>query len=397
MAIRVLYSFPHKIGAHRICRTAWHQVAGVAAAGAEVLVFPGVVHRPLPPDVRAVPTLARGRFRVPYRAIGHMHAFDYHDRIVARRLLKLGDRIDVVHTWPLGALQTLRVARELGIPTVLERPNTHTRFGYRVVREESERLGITLPPDHEYASKAHVLEKEEVEYRLADRLLCPSAFVEQTFLDEGYPPEQLARHRYGFDETEFVPQARTPGPGLDMLFVGVCAVLKGLHFALEAWLRSPAHRTGTFRIAGEFLPSYRAHLEPLLQHPSVQVLGYRNDIPELMQTSDIFVLPSITEGFPLSVAEARGSGCVPLVSEAAAAACTHDEDSLVHAVGDVDALTRHITSLHEDRALLQRLRTTSLRTIDQMTWAAAGERLLEVYEDVVAESRSERRVTVVGR
>ena len=35
--IRVLYSFPHKIGAGRICYTAWQQVAGLAAAGADVL------------------------------------------------------------------------------------------------------------------------------------------------------------------------------------------------------------------------------------------------------------------------------------------------------------------------------------------------------------------------
>jgi len=31
--IRVLYSFPHKLGADRICYTAWQQVNGLAAAG----------------------------------------------------------------------------------------------------------------------------------------------------------------------------------------------------------------------------------------------------------------------------------------------------------------------------------------------------------------------------
>ena len=45
--IRVLYSFPHKLGAGRICDTAWKQVDGLAAAGAEVLVFPGALHRPV--------------------------------------------------------------------------------------------------------------------------------------------------------------------------------------------------------------------------------------------------------------------------------------------------------------------------------------------------------------
>jgi len=33
--IRVLYSFPNKLGGARICYTAWQQVNGLAAAGAE--------------------------------------------------------------------------------------------------------------------------------------------------------------------------------------------------------------------------------------------------------------------------------------------------------------------------------------------------------------------------
>ena len=38
--------------------------------------------------------------------------------------------------------------------------------------------------------------------------------------------------------------ARERGPGLTVLFVGVCALRKGVHFALEAWLRSPASASG---------------------------------------------------------------------------------------------------------------------------------------------------------
>jgi hypothetical protein len=39
--VRVLYSFPNKLGAARICYTAWQQVNGLAAAGADVTVFTG--------------------------------------------------------------------------------------------------------------------------------------------------------------------------------------------------------------------------------------------------------------------------------------------------------------------------------------------------------------------
>ena len=287
--MQILYSFPHKIGAGRICYTAWNQVDGLASAGAAVEVHAASFQKGFRAGVAIKPTLARGRLRIPYKLVGSNRAFAMHDRIVARRLEKLAGQIDIVHTWPMGALETLKTANRLGIPTVLERPNAHTRFAYEVVRQECERLGVALPPDHEHAFKQDVLAKEEEEYRLAYRLLCPSDFTAKTFLDQGFPASQLTRHIYGYDEKVYKPAegAREAKPGLTMLFVGVCAVRKGLHFALEAWLKSPASATGTFMIAGEFLPAYQEKLAPMLAHPSVRVLGHRNDIPALVRQSAI--------------------------------------------------------------------------------------------------------------
>src|ERR1700739_3091574 len=121
--MRVVYSFPHKLGAQRICYTAWQQVNGLAKAGADVLVFPGVLHRPLPSGIKVLPTLAWGKLRIPYKLLGTMNACALHDLIVARRIERLAGQIDIIHTWPLGAVFTLRTAARLGIPTVLERPN----------------------------------------------------------------------------------------------------------------------------------------------------------------------------------------------------------------------------------------------------------------------------------
>jgi len=386
----VLYSFPNRIGADRICYTAWKQVGGLAAAGAEVLVFPASVSRPLPASVKVRSTLARRRVRLPYRLLGVFRTVALHDWIVARRLEKLAGQIDIVHTWPLGALQTLKTAARLGIPTVLERCNAHTGYAMEVVQKECERLGVSLPPDQEHAFNARKLRKEETEYELADRLLCPSDFVKKTFLDRGFPEQKLARHQYGFDEKGFYPQLqpRNKEQGLTVIFVGLCAVRKGVHYALEAWLRSPASKSGRFLIAGEFLPEYRKKLAAMLSQPSVTVLGHRSDVPELMRKSDVLVLPSLEEGSALVTSEARGSGCVLLVSEAAGAICRDRENALVHRVGDVAALTQHFTLLHEDRNLLRRLRAASLTTVSELTWDTAGRVLLDVYRETIATRRA---------
>ena len=384
--VRVLYSFPHKLGADRICYTAWQQVNGLAAAGADVLVYAGALQREVPPQVKAHTTLARGKLRIPYKVLGTMRALALHDYIVSRKLEKLVGKIDVIHTWPDAALRTLKAAGKLGIPTVLERPNAHTRYAYESVQREAKRFGVVLPPTNEYAFKEDVLAREEEEYQLTDFLLCASDFTIKTFVERGIPRAKLLKHTYGFDDKTCYPdfsRVADTNAGLTMMFAGDAAVRKGVHFALEAWLKSPAHKTGTFLIAGNMLPAYAERMSAMLQHPSVKVLGHRKDVPELMRKSDLFVLSSVEEGFGLVCVEAIGSGCVPLVSEACTDVCQHMVNSLVHPIGDVDTLAKHITMLYEDRTLLARMRQECIRVAPTLTWTVAGERLLGTYEEAI--------------
>ena len=73
---------------------------------------------------------------------------------------------------------------------MLERPNAHTGFAMEVVQKECDRLGVTLPADHEHAYNSVKLRKEEEEYALADQLLCPSDFVMKNLPRSGLFAEQ---------------------------------------------------------------------------------------------------------------------------------------------------------------------------------------------------------------
>ena len=382
--MKVLYSFPHKIGAARICYTAWQQVRGLAAAGAQVTVFPGAVSRELPAGVVVRPTLARGRIRIPYKLLGRMGASVLHDRIVARRLERMASEVDVVHCWPLGSLETLKTAKQLGIPSVLERPNAHTRFCYEIVEAECARIGIRTP-HHEYQRNEAVLLREETEFEAAFGLLCPSGFSANSFLARGFPQDRVLRHGYGFDENTYFPDPITgrTAKRFVALFVGVDAVRKGLHLAMQAWLASPASQDGQFLIAGDLDSEFKERFAAVLSHPSVVPLGHRSDVPELMRTADVMILPSLEEGFALVCAEAIGSGCVPLVSEACSEICQHLHNALVHSIGDIQSLTQHITLLYEDRSLLGKLRETCIQERMSYTWAAAGCKLLAAYETAI--------------
>ena len=292
---------------------------------------------------------------------------------------------DLVHCFALGSIETLRVAKELGLPSVLERCNAHTGFAYEVVAKECERIGIQMPGGHPHAFNAEYLRREEAEYDVADALFCPSEFVARTFADRGFPPAKLARFQYGFDDQACYPPTDRGGAksGLTVLFAAGCAPRKGLHYALDAWLKSSASRNGTFLVVGEFIPGYAEKLATQLAHPSVRRLGFRKDLAGIMRSSDVLVLPSIEEGSALVTYDARGCGCVLLVSDSTGAVCRHEHDALVHRTGDVDALADHFNRVHEDRSLLERLRAASLETAHELTWAAAGRQMLESYRKIV--------------
>ncbi len=381
--MRVLYSFPHKLGAGRICYTAWQQVRGLLSAGVDVLLYPGALARPVPDSVEVHPTLARGRLCLPYKLVGKLRALALHDRIVARRLEKLAGKVDVVHMWPCAALETIKVAKRLGIPTVLERPNAHTRFCYEVVAAENKRIGIHTP-HHEYQPDDVVLAREEAEFDACDFLLCASEFAAKSFRDRGFPAGKLLRHQYGFDESEYFPtsELREPRKRFTAIFVGVDAVRKGLHLAMEAWLSSPACKDGTFLIAGELNQEFKTRFATDLSHPSIVQLGHRHDVAQLMQGADVLLMPSIEEGFALVCAEAIGAGCVPLASTACTEMCRHMENALVHNVGDLATLRQQITGVYENPDLMTRLRAGALKSRSELTWAKAGHVLAGVYEQV---------------
>ena len=382
--MRVLYSFPHTLGTSGISTTAYHQVAELIRAGVEVDVVCTTLGRDLPGANRIVETLRLVGRRVPHRALGVERAYGYHDRRAARIVGESRGRIDLVHCWPAGCLRTIAACRRIGAPSFREAPSAHTQTAYEVAAREACAVDVPLPRDHHHHHDDRRLERELTEFAEVDFLLVPSAYAERTFLERGHSPAGLVRHRYGYDPASFPPPVRTAtddGGGLAAVFVGRGEPNKGLHHALRAWVDSGAAEHGSLVICGEILPAYRERLAPLLAHPSVRELGFHPDTGAVMREADVLLLPSLTEGSALVTYEAQASGCALLVSEAAGAECRHLGEGLVHAPGDVTALTEHLRLVDRDRTLLRRLQEDALANAKRLTWTAAAGELHVAYAE----------------
>jgi glycosyltransferase involved in cell wall biosynthesis len=379
--LRVLYSFPGQVGKPGIGTTAYHQIQGVIDQGVELILYCTSIARPVRGAKAVVETLAPARWRIPHRALGVERAYRYHDRRVARAIRRLRGDVDLVHCWPGAVLASARAARATGIGSVREVINTHTGWGFERVGRETAMLGMRAPPGHSHTFDARKLEREDAEFEAVDLLSAMSHFSKRTFVERGFAPERLAVHQNGFDRARFYPAAepRDPGRPLTAIFVGRAEPRKGLHHALGAWIDSGAADRGRFIVCGDFVSGYRAALGPLLSHPSVELLGYVEDVGALLREADLLVLASVEEGSALVTYEAQACGCVLLVSDATGARCEHGRTSLVHPAGDGRALARHMALVDRDRALLARLRAETIATIPDLTWERGAEELVDVY------------------
>ena len=66
---------------------------------------------------------------------------------------------------------------------------------------------------------------------------------------------------------------------------------------------------------GRLMDEIKEKVAKLGLQKDVLFLGFRNDIPELMQAMDIFVLPSLWEGLPFTLVEAQSAGLPCVISD----------------------------------------------------------------------------------
>jgi glycosyltransferase involved in cell wall biosynthesis len=280
-----------------------------------------------------------GRVRVPVSPGVRTRAFmTQFDAYAAQRLP------DAEHLIAFNgqALTQHRTARRAGYRSVaLVSANSHLR---RVIRQHA-RARELYPLERSWASG--LVRRNEREYALADRIYVGSRYVQESFLEEGFPEELLARF-------QFTPHPRyrpAPAPAtqgrFEIVYIGSLAVHKGVPLLIDA-VRRLAHADLALTLIGGWgSRGMRRFVQAACAADSRIVVAPGDPLPHLRRAA-LCVHPSYEDGFAYAPAEALACGVPVLVSEDTGMKELIDSPShgLTLPTGDLDALAQAIDAAY---------------------------------------------------
>lgn len=299
------------------------------------------------------------------------------DELFDRRLaqhVQRGDRAVVATAG--AALHTLRQARQLGVTAVLECRILDHRYAERLLQEEAR-----LQPEFAQTLQFHrfsprLRARLEAELELASRVLVLSTFQADVLTDQGVERERMIVTPLGVDLELFRPGVRAPDGIFRVLFVGQIGQRKGLSYLIEA-VRRAEIRELELVLVGDIIGTDRPWRDvPQVRHvPAVP----RAELPHLYASADVFVLPSLVEGFPMTPLEALACGLPVIVSENAfgRGVVTDGVDGYVVPIRDADAIAERLRDLHARPDRRRQMGAAARQLAEQFSWDAYGQRVAE--------------------
>ena len=301
-------------------------------------------------------------------------------------------RFTIVHTHnPKPGLLAQVAARLAGVPVVVN--TLHGFYFHERMRPLARRFFVAM---------------EKLAARCSDVILSQNDEDVRTAIELGIArPGQIRHLGNGIDVRRFDPDRLAPGtrhqtraalgiaPGAPVVgFVGRLVAEKGVPELLQA-MRLVAERVPEVRlllIGGADAEKADSLSPDLARELGVEGLcvfaGVRQDMPELYQAMDVFVLPSHREGFPRAPLEASAMKvpCVVTDVRGCRQAVAHERNGLLVPVEDPSALARAILDLLGDPLHAGRLgeegRRRALQMFDERRVFA---RVLAEYERLLRE------------
>lgn len=214
-------------------------------------------------------------------------------------------------------------------------------------------------------------------WQYADTTLCASNFTRQTLIAAGADPHSCHAISYGIDPP-LLPLKKPNSNSFQALFVGSGIQRKGLHHLLYAWQRANLPQESQLILVCR-------NLDPgieLLVHetPKVKFIQGTNAqaLANLYQTSHLFVMPSLIEGFGQVFLEALSYGCPVLgtVNTCLPDLGQEKDGIFLTEVGNIDEITYKLEYLAQKLPANSEIRHQARACAERFSWEDFRHKLL---------------------
>jgi glycosyltransferase involved in cell wall biosynthesis len=312
------------------------------------------------------------------------------DRKTAGRMQ--AGKVRACYCYEDGALHTFRAARAAGKKCFYDLPIGYWRAARKILTEEAARRPEWVPTMPGLSDSPGKLSRKDEELRLADRIFVPSTFTKLTLAMCPFPIAPVDVLTFGGDDP-MVPAAsvdpQAKHGALRVLFVGGLSQRKGIADLFEAVAMLGAHVELT--VIGRKPAEDCAPLDSALaQHRWIESLP-REQILAEMRAHDVFVFPSLFEGFGLVITEALSQG-LPVITTSHT--CGPDvlaegEDGFIVPIRDPQAIAEKLELLHRDRGRLAAMSEAARKKAESLTWESYRKGVVEVVREVLGEGGKE--------
>jgi glycosyltransferase involved in cell wall biosynthesis len=228
------------------------------------------------------------------------------------------------------------------------------------------------------------------ETAMASHILVASSFTRETLVENGTPRSAISVIPYGVDTNRFIPDVRRRSPSgskLQLLFVGRINQRKGIKYLLEA-LRlldsNEVHLTVCGRVV-DGLELFRAFAGQVEVRPSIS----STELVAAYQSADMFVFPSVAEGFAQVLLESLASG-LPILSTTHTAAPDLIEEGKQGFIVEPrrpDLIAERIDWALSHRDAIAEMGRQARRQAEQFTWQCFRSGVVQAVENFMAPDR----------
>jgi glycosyltransferase involved in cell wall biosynthesis len=299
------------------------------------------------------------------------------DRAAARRLRrqKYGPGLRAAYAYEDCAEQFFLAARELGLRRAYDLPIAYWATTQRLLREEAGRYPDWEPTLGGTRDSEEKLARKSRELALAELVVCPSRFVMESLPEEIRAVKPCIVTPFGspmVDVDKNLSDDQISRP-LRVLFAGAMTQRKGLAdlFAAMKLIKSQSIELVVMGSTLCPIDGYRQRYANFIYEPTRP----HSEVLRLMQTCDVFVLPSIVEGRALVQQEAMACG-LPLMATKNAGAddlIIEGETGFLLPIRSPEKIAEKIDWCATNRSRLGGMGIAAQKRARELTWRSYGE------------------------